>query len=236
MAGSFRSCGKRKFSRGWLRGCQHLSASRNKQTKSIISRKTRTQGGSKLRIRRLIHFSIMCILAAWSLRRTELYTKFAKMLARWLICSFTQHLLITHHYVPEKQTMKIQGIYSLFRRVWETSSWRKLILPCVMEHYLILSWYLKGVQNIFPRWLWVTKKSGLELWKPERILEVFPESVSQKSDLFLCQTYCPSSPPMILGRDGMDCRRPGLGCLCEVFWKRAGGPGPLTAGTWRAVS
>lgn len=178
----------------------------------------------------------MCILAAWSLRRTELYAKFAKMLARWLICSFTQHLLITHHYVPEKQTMKIQGIYSLFRRVWETSSWRKWILPCVMEHYLILSWYLKGVQNIFPRWLWVTKKSGLELWKPERILEVFPESVSQKSDLFLCQTYCPSSPPMILGRDGMDCRRPGLGCLCEVFWKRAGGPGPLTAGTWRAVS
>lgn len=91
-------------------------------------------------LRRLIHFSIMCILAACSLIRAELYPRFAKILAGgWFVHLFNTYWLLITTCLENRQTMTIQRTYGLFRRVWESSSWRKLILPCVREHYLILS-------------------------------------------------------------------------------------------------
>lgn len=58
----------------------------------------------------------------------------------------------------------------------------------------------KRVQNILSTLLWIIKRSGLKLWKPENILELFPGNVSDDLDkhaqpstpfLFPCVLFTP---------------------------------------------
>lgn len=105
-----------------------------------------------------ILLSIICILAARSLRRAALLSVTQNLkkclLGVWFVHLFNMYWLPTTTYLGNKQKMQTEGTHSLFRGISESSSWGKLILPCAREHCLILflrSLILKKSSKYIPK-------------------------------------------------------------------------------------